>query len=411
MSERRATSLLDFVIAASLAVVPVLVGVLLLVAVVRPADPDSPWRAPADRYVSLRQMAALRTFEAAIARQGEPAAPPTATRLLAAVPACEHEWAPRWTAAWRVPGQGAAAVPSVAEQLADGLAEFDAALRRFGARPNARVSHPVAFDAERWFAAVNEALAAETVPLDARAAGAPPLRMRCADLSSALAALARSNFRMLETLDWRGTVGSTTLARWRVDQQAAIPASQMTRRNPWHGIAGCIYLGRTGDAGTPTHFVAAARSAAARVCDPSAVQAAAAPETAASGAPIAHSATPALTMLPGEPGPAIAADDPRWMVPPSLHAMLAPLETVRQPTGALYRRETEANDAALPARRNRVELDGAEVDIGYSIDLTIDPELQALAQKAAACYTGRHDICLALGMRRSGDAERPLGDA
>ena len=39
MAERRPIALLDFAIAASLAVVPVLLGMLWLVAVIRPADP------------------------------------------------------------------------------------------------------------------------------------------------------------------------------------------------------------------------------------------------------------------------------------------------------------------------------------------------------------------------------------
>ena len=70
MAERRALSLLDFAIAASLAVVPVLLGVRALVAVVRPADPDSLWRqGRSDRYVSVRHVAALKTFERAIVRR------------------------------------------------------------------------------------------------------------------------------------------------------------------------------------------------------------------------------------------------------------------------------------------------------------------------------------------------------
>ena len=400
MTERRATSLLDFAIVASIAVVPVLIGIVVLVAVVRPADPESAWRAPADRYISLRHVAALATFEAAIARRAEPAAPlPTAAQLPGAVPACEHEWAPQWTASSWLHSAGRANAPSAAEQMVAGLAELDAALLRFASRPNARVAYPVGFDAARWFAAVNRALAADIAAPDSLDAPGPRLRMRCTDLAGALAALSRADFRMLDALDWRGTVGSTTLARWRADQEVDIPPRQAMRRNPWHGIAGCIYLGRAGEAEQPTHFVAAARSVARRVCNQAAMSAAAAP--------------PAPMALPGEPGPADAADDPRWMVPPSLHAMLAPLETLRQPTGAMYRLETDASDATdagAPSRPNRIVLDGAAVDVGFSIGVTIDPALQALAQKTAACYTGRHDICRSLGLRRSGDRDLPIGE-
>ena len=63
---------------------------------------------------------------------------------------------------------------------------------------------------------------------------------------------------------------------------------------------------------------------------------------------------------------------------------------------------TTAADRPGRVRRgpNRVMVDGTTVDTGISSDLTIDPLLQALAQKTAACYTGRHDVCQALGMRR-----------
>ena len=70
MAERRAVSLLDCAIAASGAIVPVLLGVVALVAFVRPGDPDSFWRqGHSDRYVSVRHVAALQTFERAIVRR------------------------------------------------------------------------------------------------------------------------------------------------------------------------------------------------------------------------------------------------------------------------------------------------------------------------------------------------------
>src|SRR5205085_969612 len=52
---------------------------------------------------------------------------------------------------------------------------------------------------------------------------------------------------------------------------------------------------------------------------------------------------------------------------------------------------------------------GAPVDVGFSVDLTIDPSLQALAQKTAACYTGRQDVCRALGVQRAEDRGRTIG--
>ena len=84
-----------------------------------------------------------------------------------------------------------------AEQVAAQLTELDAALLRFGAAANRRVEHPVGVDAGRWFAAAGDALA---TPLEIPDAPAHPLRVRCADLADALAALRRGDGAMLESL-------------------------------------------------------------------------------------------------------------------------------------------------------------------------------------------------------------------
>ena len=90
--------------------------------------------------------------------------------------------------------------------------------------------------------------------------------------------------------------------------------------------------------------------------------------------------------------------------------MLQPLEALHRPGTSLYRdihrRSPLRRDAGAERYRygpNRIEIGGAAVDIGFSIDLTIDPSLQALAQQTAACYTGRDDVCRALGMARKED--------
>jgi hypothetical protein len=120
--------------------------------------------------------------------------------------------------------------------------------------------------------------------------------------------------------------------------------------------------------------------------------------------------------LPGEPSPDLPPGDLRWSVPPSLHAMLAPLESLRRPSGALYRLYTEGGlDApheepgAYRYGPNRVVMAGHPVDVGFSVDVTIDPVLQALAQQVAACYTGRQDICQTLGVQRAEDRGQPIG--
>jgi hypothetical protein len=412
VAERHAVSLLDCAIAASGAIVPVLLGVVALVAFVRPSDPDSFWRqGHSDRYVSVRHVAALQTFERAIVRRTaqEPRLV-TTDEVLDGLAPCRREWgvatgAKQWLRRFALGGADDA---PPAAQVAAQLSELDAALLRFSVRTNGRVEHRVGVDPGRWFAAAADVLA---TPLETPDAPGQRFQVRCADLAGALAALRRGDAAMLETFAWRGSEGAATLAGWRPEQQMRITAREVTRKNPWGGIAGCIYLGRADGSDSPGYFLAGARSAQQRVCaTPELVRVA----TAASGAAPLPRAAP--TALRGEPGPADAVDDPRWMVPPSLFTLLQPLESLRQPSGALYRVYAEGESdplaraaGAAPASRNRVVVDGAPVDVGYSIDVTIDPALQALAQKTAACYTGRHDICRALAMRRAEDRDQPLG--
>lgn len=389
MADSRRTSLLDFAVIAALAVVPVMLGILLLVAVVRPTEPSlGPGRVPDDRYLSVRHVAALKTFEQAIRRRSaDLPAMPGAAQLLAAVPQCRGEWTPGWLARLRARG---GPVVSPAERMAAQLAALDAALLRFGTRPNTRVEQPVGLDAARWLAAARATVGAT---IETPEYPGQRFEVRCADLSSALSALLRADARMLEVLAWRGTEPASVVARWDEDQVVAIAPKQVARRNPWNGVAGCIYLGST-------HVVAAPRSAQERLCT--------LPEMSGAGAK-----APAATG--GEPTPDLPPDDARWSVPPSLQAMLQPLESLRSPTGALYRLYTDArptgSDTPTGYRYgpNRIVLDGAAVDVGFSISLTIDPRLQALAQKTAACYTGRQDVCRALGMRRAEDKDRTIG--
>src|SRR5260221_8734449 len=159
------------------------------------------------------------------------------------------------------------------------------------------------------------------------------------------------------------------------------------------------------DIAVPEYFVAGARSAATRVCNRSAMLGVAATEGPA-------------TRPVGIAGEAIAdmpVDDERWNVPPSLAVMLQPLATLQRPTGSLYRLYTDAQptSGATPTSYrygpNRIDVGGTPVDVGFSIDLTIEPEVQALAQRTAACYTGRQDICRALGIKRDEDAAHAIG--
>jgi hypothetical protein len=391
-------ALLDFAIAASLAIAPLLFAVLLWIGLAAPSREPT---LGGDSHVSVREVAALKTVEHAIVRRDAVRSPlPDAVALLAYVPECAAPWSAsrRERAIDRVRqwlGKPAADLRAPAARIAFDIGEIDAALARMSAAANRRVSDAVGFDAVRWGAAARSALA---TPIEAARYPGRTFDLRCADLVSAIAMLARGHGRMLDALAWRGTEVDRTLARWRPDQYVEVSARQLERANPWAGLAGCVYLAGGRDAASV--FVRTARTANGRACmQPSLFDPA--PGDNGNAPPKAIS---------GEPGPDVAADDPRWSVPPSLQALLQPLETLQRTSGALYRTFADASRAASgDSAANRVTLDGAPVDIGYSVDLTVDPALQALAQRTAACYTGRQDVCRALGIRRAEDGDAAIG--
>src|SRR5690349_10623991 len=226
--------------------------------------------------------------------------------------------------------------------------------------------------------------------------------MQCGDVARAVFALSRANARMLGALAWRGTEVERVTARWRPDQYVEIAPREIARANPWAGIPGCIYVGHASN-DAASYFVGCIRGLDDRLCNR--------PEMRGIDA---NAIVAAARRIGGEPTPDMAADDERWRIPPSLSMILQPLEALHRPGGALYRTYTDAagTDAhAAPFRYgpNRIDIGGASVDVGFSVDTTIDPTLQALAQKTAACYTGRDDVCRSLGITRKEDAAQPIG--
>ncbi|MEP6678069.1 MAG: hypothetical protein ABJB78_02135 [Betaproteobacteria bacterium] len=401
----RNTSLLQLAVMASAAVLPVLLGVLLVVASARQADALSPSRA-SDRHVSVRHVAALKTFESAIVRQDRiAAAAPTPQALLERVPQCRAAWeggGGTWERLRRLVVQAPARSVSPAARMAAQLKEIDEAVRAFSSGDNRRVTDAVGFDAAATFAAVAAAL---RTPVDAPDYPGRSFALQCADIAGAVAALARANGRMLASLAWRGSEVDRVVARWRPGQFVEISARDIARVNPWAGIPGCVYFAaRAGDADSVTHYLGGIRGLDDRLCKRADMRGIADP----------NGQTPPALRLAGEPTSDMPVDDERWKVPPSLGALLRPLETLHRPNGSLYRRYKAEREAAVSSAGdafgpNRIDLDGAPVDVGYSIDLTIDPSLQALAQRIAACYTGRDDVCRALGVVRREDAGRGVG--
>jgi cell division protein FtsI/penicillin-binding protein 2 len=403
MPEKRTTTLLDFAIVASAAVLPVLLAVLLAVDLARPLVGGT-GAGDGERHVSVRELAALKTFERAIVpRHAVTQGPPTAGLILERVPQCRSAWDGHEgliTRLRRVLGHGPAPA-SPAQRLEVELADLDDELLRFSTGAQRRVEEAVGFDATRWFDAVSVAL---QVPVAAGDYPGHEFRLQCADIAGAVAKLARANGHLLAVLSWRGSEGQRTIAHWRPDQFVEVTARQVARANPWQGLLGCVFMGGGAAApATPAYFVSSPGLVDQELCERR--------EMFADGK---EPAVAVPTGIAGEPTLDLPVNDERWKVPPSLDALLRPLATLRRPSGALYRLYTEANVAGegVNAYRygpNRIDVGGSPVDVGFSVDLTIEPSLQALAQRTAACYTGRHDVCTALGMARAEDAGHALG--
>jgi hypothetical protein len=409
MGDRRNATLLDFAIAASIAVVPLLLLVLIAVAEVRPAEPSVKARPGNHQHVSLRQVAALKTFERAIVRRDAVKNTlPTAEVLLERFPQCRAEWdglGGRMQRLRQYLARGREATLSPAQRMAAQIEELDAALKRFSTGANRRVSDAVGFDATRWFDAVRATL---DTPIETPDYPGRRFVVQCADIAGAVTMLSRGDGRMLAALAWRGTVVERAMKHWRPDQYVEIAARQVARANPWSGLPGCVYMGFPApdvDAAMPEFFVSGSRGVATRLCNqPAMLGVAVTDRPAARAVGSSDDATAEMR-----------ADDERWSVPPSLAVMLQPLSTLQRPTGSLYRLYTEAAPTTgLTATDyrygpNRIDFGGTPIDVGFSVDITIDPAVQALAQKTAACYTGRQDVCRALGIVRSEDAGQPIG--
>src|SRR5437762_6734987 len=135
MPEQRSITLLELAIAASAAIVPMLLIVLLIVAEVRPSDPSVRAQRNGDQHVSIRQVAALKTFERAIVRRDQVrSAMPTADALLDAVPQCRAEWDGRGNMLQQIRqrlAKARSAQLSPAQRLAAQIEELDVALVRF----------------------------------------------------------------------------------------------------------------------------------------------------------------------------------------------------------------------------------------------------------------------------------------
>ena len=377
------------------AVVPVLLAVLLVVA----------WRASARRRTRgarrrpSRQRAPGRRAQDVRARHRPPRRVVRGRRrrrrCSPAFPQCSAEWQGRERACRprAQPGRRHArrcARAGRADRARSSRELDDALLAHQHAGQSARRRCRSASTSRAGREAARDALAhAGRVAATIRAARS---RVRCADLARAVRTLARADARMLaraRVARHRGRAHGRALAARPVRRDLARARSRA--RNPWAGIAG-LRLPAGARRRPRVDFVVErdARHRRARV----------------------HAATSCDAQrrdaAPSRASP--ASRRPTW--PPTIRAgrcrrrcraMLQPLEPL-QPSGGDGVPRASSRERPTASRST-----AARVDVGFSIDLTIDPALQALAQRTAACYTGRQDVCRALGIARKEDEGKPIG--
>ena len=301
-------------------------------------------RATERLHEPVKTRAALDTLLAAIAPANQPpAAMPDATALAALLPQCAG--LPTY--------QGLGFMDDVAEQLGmldrqlEGLTAVD------GLR-NAPLRRRYQLQAAAW------------------AQGMADGKVDCQQAAQALRLVA-------------GPRGATLLAQaqWSELQrgsaaQAAVrlATNSLAQADPWRGWPGCIWIGGLLPGSTAYHLSPAGRAGWSReLCEQPGFRPANAANVVAARAARGDS-TP-------------AAADPAWSIPNDLGALIGELDALRRPLGRLYRDYADT----LPAGANRATVGRNEVDVGFNLQLTVEPRIQAIAQRIAACYTGQIAAC------------------
>ena len=419
--------------ALSLAACGILVGGYLLLSG-RANDRDFSAREDAsrNRYLNVRMFEALKTFEYGIAERADASkrqgtAPIDTARLLAGIPTCGAVWSKKpnqFKVAWAEFRGKDLTSTNAAKELVVKLEAVDRYLDLQGEAKNLRTEQPLTLNHTRWFGAVNAALSR---PIRIEDHSGLELQLRCSDIFDAVNRLMPERCRValvastghaidtnavkqscptLENLAWRGTtVAAQVQAKWRDDQMMTVPDTLIAQRNPWRGVPGCIYLGDAANPGK-RYYVSDKSKSNKSVCEN--------PEM--HGLPIADARKePTVAAVSGSPNEYTALDDARWSLPPSLTTILRPLDAVRQPGAVLYKAYTERRNPN-PDRPelygygpNQAKIGGVTLDVGFSVELSIDARAQAIAQQVAACYTGAQAVCRALGIQRREDDKKPIG--
>lgn len=296
-----------------------------------------------DTYSDPRRMQALQTFEQAVvvAKPGTPDSAFTLEDLHAKFPC---------------------AVPDALNRLMARLQAIRAKLRRVaqGSGKDLRLS------LEHW----------------------PPPGSECRDVLEAAKWLGDNQAQRLDLMEW------PVFRKPRYATPMRVPPSVFLQDNPWRGVDGCVYLGP--DAEGRWFYVEEQRGQR---------------QTCPDMAPPAYPKDKLAGLAPPKDEAARRAlreTDPAWSLPDSLGAMLAELGRVRRPQGDTYARYTEQPPEegeappgeSRPHGPNRLVVGKREVDVGFSVQLTLDPAKQRLAQQWARCYTGDVHACELLKLDR-----------
>jgi len=187
----------------------------------------------------------------------------------------------------------------------------------------------------------------------------------------------------LDKLDWPGLrqAGSAQLMN--------VPDGVFRQDNPWHGLAGCVYLRGAGGG----WLYLEERRDSGDYCP--------------AMLPPGPNGQPALPV--SRAAPPKGKDDPAWALPEDLGYILSGVGRLRSPAGAAYAEYTRPRQDGPPDNRpdadtiprhgpNTKTLHGREREVGFNAVLTLNPATQSLAQRWAVCYTGGQAVCEGLGL-------------
>lgn len=369
-------------------------------------------------YLDARRLAALRTFERAIVPlksvRDDPV--PTADLIRSKFDFCADPWkqADRESVSARSRRTNPCANTGAAEELACNLRTINSRLNELGddrGKNRERVlNERYVVNVDRWIEAIRSSQRQPEAAMEGRQPGRPQA-VACRDALAAAAQLAARDGKLLGLLAWRERSPKNVLAgQFAPDQAVKVAGRILEQRNPWGGVAGCIYYG-----GASGHakllFVTDKRQGNRQSC-----------LAMRPGGTAEKDVTGVFLRTAGDrPEGRDAALEP----PESLDVILADLDHIRLPWKDLFRAYTEkpaaksagetdpmrrvndeGNPVAVSHGPNQLDRLKHKVDAGFNVHLTIDPDAQRIVQQMSRCYAGDPLSCQRIGL----GSDRNFGD-